>query len=373
MSDNPSATFFFKDWLTDLALHRCSFEQHGLWLFMLCFAHNPDPDFGFVVMPGGEREIDAIAFAIAELRVCHADRIAIALHDMHKKGVFSLDERGFVYCRRMVRDGKTAKIRSAAGQKGAAARWGNDKKVKRKTRSHRQNDSTSHNTGHTSGHANGNAKSMAENASSFSLLHTPIKDTPLPPLNGKTDNLSDTQNQAGESLAPASSVRPSQSLAERARADAEVFANTLGVTLTADASRMHWPDTLARAVEVEGLSWDRHILPAARETRAKGKASIAYALAVARSYRDTERGPVNGTSATVQPAGVVLPEDGDAGWRQRLRLCVSQAREHGEDQRKFWPLTWGPFPFTESGGIEPTTLVPVHILQGIIDGRKRQA
>lgn len=376
MSDNPSATFFFKDWRDDLNLRRCTFEQHGLWMFMLCFAHNPDPDFGYVIMPNGGRDLPAIAAAIAELRGCHASAIMVPLQELHKRHVFSLDDRGFVYCRRMVRNHKVSKLKSEAGIKGAAARWGNDLKAKRKRRSHRQNDGKSHDTRHSTSHNKTNGTGMAENASPYSTPLTPIKGNPLTPFNAQslsTPNPNPEPTENARTLPPAPSPKPH----EAPRADAERFANEMGVTLTGDQSRMHWPDTIARAVEVEGLDFERHVLPAAREARAKGKLHLAYALAIARSYRAEGRsGPVmpavNGQHGPVQPAGVKLPEDGDDGWRLRLRLCVEQATEQGRTQREVWPLTWGPFPFQDSGDIEPTTLVPMPILQGIIDDQKRR-
>lgn len=369
MSDNPSAVFFFNDWRDDLNLRRCTFEEQGLWMFMLCFAHNPAPDFGYVVMPDGERKMDAVASAIAELRGCHVDRIGLPLAQLLRRGVFSLDECGHIFCRRMVRDGKIAAVRSKAGIKGASARWGTDKKGKRKRRSHRQNDDNAIAQAMPNAMPNTMTNGMAENASSFFTLHTPKVSEPLTPSHAKTVGL-DTR---AKDQAPPSPERPAQSsvpLHVAARADAEVFAQAMGLTLTADASRNHWPDTLARAVEVEGLDFRAHLVPAAREAAAKGKPHLAYALAIARSYRAEGRaGPVamNGTQSSV-----ALPEDGDDGWRYRLRLCFEQAQARGCDQRECWGLTWGPFPFTADGRVEPTTLVPVHIAQAIIDARRKR-
>lgn len=308
---------------------------------------------------------------LAELSRKPVEETVRLWEELKRNKVFSMANDGEPYCRRMTRANRGRMANSANGKKGAAARWGasaSDNSAIPVSPSNGiandwRNNAEAHNEAHNEGHdENGLSPSPK------SLVPSPLvpknPPSPLPERHGENH---------GENQATGGTVRPPESLAE-AQADAVRFAEAMGVAFHQDQSRMHWPDTLRRAVEVEGLSFERELLPAAKEARAKGKPHLAYALAIARSYAAEGRSPAprpgNGTGPS--PSAVVLPEDGDDGWKLRLRLCVTQAIEQGVDQRRCWPSTWGPFPFTDAGLIEPTTLVPHHILQGMIDAKRRQ-
>lgn len=107
--------------------------------------------------------------------------------------------------------------------------------------------------------------------------------------------------------------------------DVFTFCEALGVDFRADMSRIHWPALLHEA-QAEGLDLKTHILPAALETRARGKASIEYALKVARSKRDAR-------AEMPTPAVLLIEPAGERGWDARMALYR---------ETNTWLAKWGP-------------------------------
>jgi hypothetical protein len=92
----------------------CTLASRGLWLHMIRVMHEAEP-FGFFVSRGGET-VDPVGFA---------RRIAVPLRDVRKSitelekhGVFSRDNSGRIYCRRMVRDNAVSLDASISGKEG---------------------------------------------------------------------------------------------------------------------------------------------------------------------------------------------------------------------------------------------------------------
>lgn len=109
----PFIKFFPADWEADAQLMSCSLAARGLWLHMMRVMHEADP-YGFFVGRSGET-VDLIAFAHRinakpqEVRRC--------MTELEKEGVFSRDDDGRIFCRRMVR---------TRAKSLAASEWGKD-------------------------------------------------------------------------------------------------------------------------------------------------------------------------------------------------------------------------------------------------------
>lgn len=106
--------FFPSDWLGDAALRTCSPAARGLWIDMLCLMSTASPR-GHLKL--GTRKIDTAT--LAGLTNITPRRVEILLAELQKASVFSVTNRGTIYCRKMVREEKWSK----KGEKMAAARW----------------------------------------------------------------------------------------------------------------------------------------------------------------------------------------------------------------------------------------------------------
>ena len=100
MAKNPSTRWYFNDWMTDPNLRACSVPARGLWIDCLA------------ICAGGKRfgylEIEDRACTVADLaRITGAPRANVArwLAELEANGVFSRDEKGTIYNRRMAREG----------------------------------------------------------------------------------------------------------------------------------------------------------------------------------------------------------------------------------------------------------------------------
>ena len=116
-----SIIFYPSDWLGDTALSRCSISAQGLWMRLLCIAHEGEP-YGHVSQipsdnpppdPDDPIEVYGYAVDIAEKAIkngtltgaAQQKRLVIqSLVELIQKGVLSFTENGTIYSRRMVRD-----------------------------------------------------------------------------------------------------------------------------------------------------------------------------------------------------------------------------------------------------------------------------
>lgn len=105
--------FWPQDWHGDKALRTCSMAARGLWMELLCIAHDGTP-YGHVTIngrPASARQIANIA-GIPE-------RDAVKwLGELEDAGVFSRSDDGCIYSRRMVRDKAQRDEGAANGRKG---------------------------------------------------------------------------------------------------------------------------------------------------------------------------------------------------------------------------------------------------------------
>ncbi len=109
MAKRPSFQFYPSDWLRDMALRSCSAEARALWIDMLCYMVEGYP-YGYlksgtkVILP-----VNLASMTGLTLEVCTR-----LLHELKEADVFSINEDGCIYSRRMVRD-EEIRIKRAAG------------------------------------------------------------------------------------------------------------------------------------------------------------------------------------------------------------------------------------------------------------------
>lgn len=114
----PAVQWYFGDWLRCAELRLCCSAARGLWIDMLALMHQAEP-YGYLMFNG--RAIDAAQLA----KMVGEDRRNVAkwLKELADNGVYSVDSKGAMFCRRMVRDeAKRAEWREEKrGQRGDKA------------------------------------------------------------------------------------------------------------------------------------------------------------------------------------------------------------------------------------------------------------
>jgi len=111
---SPAAQGYFGDWRRDTALQSCSLAARGLWEEMLCLMFDGTPR-GYLRV--GETPITPEKLARMVGPHEH-ERIPRLLQELEKAGVFSRDEDGTIFNRRMAREAQISLVRRAAGAKG---------------------------------------------------------------------------------------------------------------------------------------------------------------------------------------------------------------------------------------------------------------
>lgn len=116
MSERPYLKFFPADWRGDPALRMCSLAARGLWADMLCIMHEAKPR-GSLLINGHKVNAKQLA------QLCGASAIEVAklLGELFLAGVYSREEDGTIFSRRMRREA----AKSEVGRKHVAKRWGN--------------------------------------------------------------------------------------------------------------------------------------------------------------------------------------------------------------------------------------------------------
>lgn len=109
----PSFQFYPGDWLHDAALRMVSIGARGLWIDMMCLMHQGS-EYGKlkvndkVILPAN----------LARMVGATLPDIDDWLTELRDAGVFSVDDDGCIYSRRMIRDEEIRKSRAEGGKKG---------------------------------------------------------------------------------------------------------------------------------------------------------------------------------------------------------------------------------------------------------------
>jgi hypothetical protein len=110
---NPWMKFYPSDWRADPALRSCTIAARGLWVEMLCIMHEAVP-YGSLLINGARVDKKRLA-ALAGLPERECTSLLLELEGF---GVFSREEDGTVYSRRMRRDEAKAIKDKENGKKG---------------------------------------------------------------------------------------------------------------------------------------------------------------------------------------------------------------------------------------------------------------
>ncbi|MGF6212360.1 hypothetical protein [Comamonas sp. 4034] len=110
----PSFQFYPADWRKDPALAACSLAARGLWMELLCIAHESER-YGFLSINGKAMTPAQLARIVGETPAL----VTKLLREIEEAGVLSRSEDGIIFSRRMVRDEELRNIRAANGVKGA--------------------------------------------------------------------------------------------------------------------------------------------------------------------------------------------------------------------------------------------------------------
>jgi hypothetical protein len=105
----PSFQFYPGDWLNDAALRTCSVGARGLWIEMLCLMHQGS-DYGYLKV----NHIPILPVNLARISGATLPEVEGYLSELTLAGVFSVDDGGCIYSRRMIRD-ETIRGKRASG------------------------------------------------------------------------------------------------------------------------------------------------------------------------------------------------------------------------------------------------------------------
>ncbi len=110
----PAFQFYPADWRKDAALQSCSVAAQGLWINVLCIAHECDP-YGHLTVNGRAMS----AAQVARLVGLSAKECEALLTELDEAGVSARNADGALYSRRMVRDEELRNKRASGGSAGA--------------------------------------------------------------------------------------------------------------------------------------------------------------------------------------------------------------------------------------------------------------
>ena len=107
--------FWPQDWQRDPALRSCGIAARGLWIDLLCLAHDAEP-YGHILINGRPASMRQIG-SIAGITEKEAGKLVA---ELELAGVFSRTKDGVIFSRRMLRDDEA----SRSGREAVNRRWG---------------------------------------------------------------------------------------------------------------------------------------------------------------------------------------------------------------------------------------------------------
>jgi len=111
----PAFQFYPADWRKDLALRKCSLAARGMWVEIMCIAHECEP-YGTLRHNGDPLQADDIAGLVG---MCSPREAKALIDELVRKGVAKLDADGVLYSKRMVHDEQVRNARAEGGKAGA--------------------------------------------------------------------------------------------------------------------------------------------------------------------------------------------------------------------------------------------------------------
>lgn len=110
----PAFQFYPADWRKDAALQSCSMSAQGLWVNLMCIAHECEP-YGYLVVNGKPMTEPQIARLVG----LGPKECARSIAELDAAGVASRREDGAIFSRRMVRDEDIRERRAEGGKAGS--------------------------------------------------------------------------------------------------------------------------------------------------------------------------------------------------------------------------------------------------------------
>lgn len=107
----PAFQFYPADWRKDVALRSCSVAARGLWIDMLCLAHECEP-YGHLMVNGKAMTTAQIAGQIG----LTASECKKLMQELIDNGVARVNEAGAIFSKRMVDDEARRETRAQAGR-----------------------------------------------------------------------------------------------------------------------------------------------------------------------------------------------------------------------------------------------------------------
>lgn len=109
----PAFQFYPADWQKDPGLQSCSLGARGLWVEMMCIAHQSEP-YGHLAVNGNPMT----PMQLSRLVGANTAEVRRLVDELEKAGVFSMADNGAMYSRRMVTDERLRNVRAEAGKLG---------------------------------------------------------------------------------------------------------------------------------------------------------------------------------------------------------------------------------------------------------------
>jgi len=109
----PAFQFYPADWRKDAALQSCSLAAQGLWINLMCIAHECDP-YGHLTINGSPMSAPQIGRLVG-LSAKETDTLIAELRDAL---VCDFTAGGVMFSRRMVRDERLRNVRAESGRLG---------------------------------------------------------------------------------------------------------------------------------------------------------------------------------------------------------------------------------------------------------------
>jgi hypothetical protein len=109
----PYIKFYPRDWLASLDVRGCSYAARGLWIDMLCIMAG-NARYGYLEQNGKQMTADDLE----RITMGERDTVKGLLAELEQAGVFSRDDKGCIFCRRLIRDMEKHEIFSEFGKRG---------------------------------------------------------------------------------------------------------------------------------------------------------------------------------------------------------------------------------------------------------------
>jgi hypothetical protein len=109
-----STRWYFRDWMSDQGVRKCSLAARGLWKDMLCLMADGQP-YGHLTHNHKAMPMDVLAHLVG----ASIDEVTACFEELQTNEVFSLTKKGIAFSRRLIRDKKISK----KNENNARIRW----------------------------------------------------------------------------------------------------------------------------------------------------------------------------------------------------------------------------------------------------------